>query len=70
MYKTDNVSVVEELNRAVNVNVRLIPAWSNYPVIVCILVVVASNLLLVGADGICLHVRMQKTASPARIFEC
>lgn len=68
VYKTDDVSVVEELDRAVGVNVRFIPAWSDYPVIVYILVVVASNLLLIGADGVCLDVRMQKAASPARIF--
>lgn len=56
MLQSDDVPIFEEPQLFIRVILFLLPPWENDPIIVVVFVVVASNLLLVGTDGICLHV--------------
>ncbi len=44
--------------------------WVEEPVVVGILVVVAGNLLLCGALGVRLHVRVQEPAAVSHVLDC
>ena len=65
----DVVAVLEEANRGLRIIRCLIPTGHDDPVVVLVLVVVASHLLLLRADGVGLDVGMQEAASPAHVFE-
>ena len=65
----DRVAVLEEAERAVRVVRSLIPAGHHNPLVVLVLVVVAGHLLLLGADRVGLDVGVQKTSTPAHVFE-
>jgi hypothetical protein len=56
--KANEVIVLKESNGPIQVNTRLLPAWSNDPVIVGVLVVVARDLLLIRPDGVSLGMRV------------
>ena len=56
MAETDDVIVLEEPHLAVGVVLGLVPAGKDRPLVVIILVVVASHLLLVGSNGVSLDV--------------
>ena len=67
--ETDNVAVLEEADLIVGVVGLFVPFGEDCPLVVVILVVVAGNLLLVGADGVSLDMRMQEATSPAHVLE-
>jgi len=56
--ETDDVIVLEVPHLAVGVVLGLVPTRKNGPLVVVILVVVASHLLLVGSDRVSLDVRV------------
>ena len=67
--ETDRIAVLEEAERAVRVVRGLVPAGHHNPLVVLVLVVVAGHLLLLGADRVGLDVGVQKTSTPAHVFE-
>lgn len=69
MVETDDVAVGQVANRLVGVVGRLLPVGEDKPVVVLVLVVVASDLLLARAYWVCLDMRMQETTAPAHVLE-
>ena len=67
--QANDVPVLEEAKGSRRVVRRLLPAGKDGPAIVLILVVIASDLLLIRADRVRLHVRMQKTTSVTDILK-
>lgn len=71
MNQADNraVAQISELV-GLGVIVRLVAVRVKEPIIVGVLVVVAGNLLLLGAFGVSLDVRMEETAAIAHVLDC
>lgn len=68
--ETDDIAVADVLDLGVfGVVVRLVPVRVEEPVVVGILVVVASDLLLSRALGVGLDVRVQKAATVAHVLK-
>jgi hypothetical protein len=69
--KTNDIAVADVSNLGVLcVVVRLLSVGVEEPVVVGVLVVVASNLLLGRAFGVCLNVGVQKSTSVTHVLEC
>jgi hypothetical protein len=69
MYEANYIAVLKVANLPIQIDVGLLPAWSNGPFVVGIFVVVARDLLLIGSDGIRLDVRVQEATSPAHVLQ-
>ena len=67
--KTNRVAVLEVANGDFRVVLNVVPSREEIPFVVFIFVVVASHLLLLRADWIRLHMRVQKTSAPAHVFQ-
>ena len=68
--KADNVTILEELNGTINIKRQLVPSRMNDPLIVVVLVMIASHLLLIRTNWISLDMRVEETAAIAHIFQC
>lgn len=68
VHKTNDVSVGEESDRIIGIIFGFVPARRDYPFVVVVLVMIASDLLLIGTHGICLDVRVQQATTPAHIL--
>ena len=68
--ESDDVPVLEVPQLLIRVVLRLIPTGEDNPVVVVVFVVIAGDLLLVGADRVGLYVRMQQSTTPAHVLEC
>jgi hypothetical protein len=67
--QTDNITVAREAKFLIGVVWDLVTVGVEEPIVVGILVVVASDLLLGRALGVCLNVRMEQTSSIAHILQ-
>lgn len=70
MNEADDTFVAWKGERSIRFIERFVPVGIEKPVIVGILMVVASNLLLLRSFWICLNVRMQQPSSIAHILDC
>lgn len=70
MTQTNNVAIFQEPDGTFGVINRLVPSRKDHPVVVLILVVVASDLLLFGTNGERLYMGVQQTASIPKVFDC
>ncbi len=70
MNETNHVLVGHVLDGCLGIVQRLIAIRVKEPVVVCIFVVVAGDLLLLGALGVGLYVRMQQATAIAHILQC
>ena len=59
----------KEFQFVIRIVLWLVPPGQHNPVVVFIFVVVASDLLLGGSDGVGLYMGVQKTPAPSHIFE-
>lgn len=66
--KADDIAVTGELQRSIGIVVGLIAVRVDEPIVVRILVVIASNLLLLGAFRVCLDMRMKKSTTIAPVL--
>jgi hypothetical protein len=70
VYETDDIAVANVSDLlGLGIVVRLLSVRVKEPVVVGILVVVASDLLLRGAFGVSLHVRVKETTTIAHVLE-
>jgi len=69
VHEANGVAVLEVADWSVQIDARLLPAWGDNPVVICVFVVIACHLLLVGADRVGLNVGVQEAASPAHVFQ-
>jgi hypothetical protein len=69
MNEADHIAVPNELEWRFRIELWLSSVRVKEPVIIGVLVVVASDLLLRGAFGISLNVRMKKTTSITHILQ-
>jgi hypothetical protein len=67
--KPEEVVMHKESNGPVRVDPRLLPAWSDDPIIIGVLVMVARDLLLIGPDGVRLDMRVKEASSPTHVFQ-
>lgn len=70
MNETNHVLVGHVLDRCLGIVQRLVAIGVEEPVVVRILVVVAGNLLLLGALGVGLYVGMQQATAIAHVLQC
>ena len=69
MLEPNDITILEETKRAIDVESRFVPARLDGPLIVVILVVIASYLLLIRANRVRLNVRMEKSSSVSHVLE-
>ena len=67
--QTNRITILEEMEGKFRVVLGLVPSREEDPLVVLVLIVVASDLLLFRTDWVRLHVRMQKTSTPAHVFQ-
>ncbi len=67
--QTDHIPVLQIPNLAVEIQCGFVPSGVNDPLVVAILVVVASNLLLIRAHRECLNMRMQQSTAIAHVLQ-
>ena len=68
--QTNDIAVANILKRSVGIELGLVTVGVEEPVVVGILVVVASDLLLLRALGERLNMRVQKTTTVSHVLEC
>lgn len=68
--QTNDIAVANILKGSVGIELGLVTVGVEEPVVVGILVVVASDLLLLRALGECLNMRVQKTTTVSHVLEC
>jgi hypothetical protein len=69
MDQTNNIAVADKLERSFGIKLGLVAVGVEEPVVVGILVVVASDLLLLRTFRVGLNVRVQKTTTIAHVLE-
>ena len=57
------------LERVVWIVSRLFPGRKHDPMVVIVLVVIASHLLLLGTERVCLNVRVEQATTPTHVLE-
>ena len=68
--KADDISIADEAEGIFKIVLGLMTVWVEEPLVVGILVVVAGDLLLAGAFGVRLNVRVEETAAVSHVLEC
>lgn len=68
--KSNDIAVLDVLDGRVRIVRRLTPSGKDVPVVVVILVVIASSLLLSRAYRVHLYMRMEQSATETHILQC